>query len=244
MACYGQQLLESACSTLTPVVLLVSPRPPTCLWPLVSKSDNYPSSLLGAFALFELTYRLFLPLVYGMTGYGYTIVDGRVFHYARYLDWLVTTPLLLLDLGALAGISNEDALMLVILDILMILAGLAGGLTTGAASFWLWILGCTFFLPIIYDLAVTFRAKAKELGEAASSCYEKLFILTLVLWTAYPVVFFFAEYANTLPTTYEIGTYMVLDVTAKCVFGFILLTSRDGLEQATTGYAPVNGISV
>jgi bacteriorhodopsin len=175
-----------------------------------------------------------------MTGYGYTLVDGRVFHYARYLDWLVTTPLLLLDLGALAGISNEDALMLVFLDVLMVLSGLAGGLTSGAASLWMWILGCMFFLPIVYDLAITFRAKAKALGDAASACYEKLFVLTLVLWTAYPIVFYFAEYANTLSTTVEIGTYMVLDVTAKCVFGAILLTSRDSLEQATSGYSPIS----
>jgi bacteriorhodopsin len=167
------------------------------------------------------------------------MVDGRVFHYARYLDWLVTTPLLLLDLGALAGISTEDAIMLVILDILMVLAGLAGGLTTGSASLFMWILGCFFFVPIVYDLAVTFRVKAKAVGEAASACYEKLFLLTVVLWTAYPVVFYFAEYANVLPTTAEIGTYMVLDVTAKCVFGLILLTNRDSLEQATSGYAPV-----
>jgi bacteriorhodopsin len=162
------------------------------------------------------------------------MVVGRIFHYARYLDWLVTTPLLLLDLldlGALAGISSEDAIMLVILDILMVLASLAGGLTTGGASLFLWI---------VYDLAVTFRVKAKVVGEAASACYEKLFLLIVVLWTAYPVVFYFAEYANVLPTTAEIGTYMVLDVTAKCVsLGLILLTNRDSLEQATSGYAPV-----
>lgn len=172
------------------------------------------------------------------------MVNGRVFHYARYMDWLVTTPLLLLDLGALAGISTEDAIMLVILDILMVLSGLAGGLTTGAASLWMWVLGCVFFLPIVYDLAVTFRVKAKAVGEAASACYEKLFVLTVLLWTAYPIVFYFAEFANVLPTTTEIGTYMILDVTAKCVFGFILLTSRDSLEQATSGYAPVGGMTV
>jgi bacteriorhodopsin len=174
-----------------------------------------------------------------MTGHGYTVVDGRVFHYARYLDWLVTTPLLLLDLGALAGISNEDALMLVFLDVLMVLAGFAGGVSNKAtSSLWMWILGCIFFLPIVYDLAVTFRAKAKVVGDSASVCYDKLVVLTVLLWTAYPVVFYLGEHARILSTTAEIGTYMVLDVTAKCVFGFILLTSRDSLEQSITGYSP------
>jgi bacteriorhodopsin len=176
-----------------------------------------------------------------MTGHGYNIVDGRVFHYARYIDWLVTTPLLLLDLGALAGISAEDSFMLVILDVLMVLAGLAGGLSKGSAGLWMWTLGCIFFLPIVYDLAFTFRTKAKMVGDEAAKCYDKLVVLTVFLWTAYPAVFFFAEYAGTLSTTAEVGTYMVLDVSAKCVFGFILLTSHKSLQQESMGYSAPNG---
>jgi uncharacterized membrane protein len=121
-----------------------------------------------------------------MTGHGYKLVDGRVFHYARYIDWLVTTPLLLLDLGALAGISTEDSLMLVALDVLMVLCGFAGGLSKGNSSLVMWILGCAFFLPIVFDLAVTFRAKAKVVGAAASACYDKLVVLTVLLLPGLP----------------------------------------------------------
>ena len=40
-------------------------------------------------------------------GYGNIIRDdGRQFFYARYIDWAVTTPLLLLDLAGLAWISD------------------------------------------------------------------------------------------------------------------------------------------
>jgi bacteriorhodopsin len=168
-----------------------------------------------------------------MTGHGYKIVDGRVFHYARYIDWLVTTPLLLLDLGALAGLSTEDMLMLVALDVLMVLCGFAGGLSHGNSTIIMWVLGCAFFLPIVFDLAVTFRAKAKMVGAAESACYDKLVVLTVLLWTAYPVVFALGEYKEILSTTTEIGLYMGLDVSAKCVFGFVLLTSRKALEKET-----------
>jgi bacteriorhodopsin len=173
-----------------------------------------------------------------MTGHGYKLVDGRVFHYARYIDWLVTTPLLLLDLGALAGISIEDSLMLVALDVLMVLCGFAGGLSHGNSSLVMWILGCGFFLPIVFDLAVTFRAKAKVVSAAASVCYDKLVVLTVLLWTAYPVVFYLGEYKEIISTTTEIGLYMGLDVSAKCVFGFVLLTSRKALERDTQALIP------
>ena len=54
-------------------------------------------------------------------GFGLTEVpleSGRVVdvYWARYADWLFTTPLLLLDIGLLAGASNRDIGALVGLD--------------------------------------------------------------------------------------------------------------------------------
>lgn len=186
-----------------------------------------------------LCYDSFLLTTFIVIGYGATTVHGRIFHYARYLDWLVTTPLLLLDLAGLCQLDTESQIMLVVLDILMVLGGLGGGLVDGAACFWMWAIGCLFFVPIVYDLLFVFPAKAAAVGGAASTVYNKLMGLTVVLWTAYPVVFYFAEYANVLSTTAEILSYGILDVTAKCVFGFILLNARDALEQATSGYQPI-----
>ena len=173
------------------------------------------------------------------TGQGYSIVDGRIFYWVRYLDWLVTTPLLLMDLAALAGVSAEDTMMTVILDVLMILAGLAGGLTSGFPCFVLWVLGCIFFVPIVYDLAVTFRSKASAVGPEAGATYSKLTALTVIVWSAYPVVFFFAEYSGILSVSMEVLAYGIMDVTAKCLFGFILLTSRKSLEQGTAAYGTI-----
>jgi bacteriorhodopsin len=39
-----------------------------------------------------------------LSGQGWTAIAGcRQFFYARYVDWMITTPLLLLDLGLIAG---------------------------------------------------------------------------------------------------------------------------------------------
>jgi bacteriorhodopsin len=43
---------------------------------------------------------------------------------ARYVDWSLTTPLLLLDLGFLAGMSGGHIIMAIAADIIMILTGL------------------------------------------------------------------------------------------------------------------------
>ena len=48
----------------------------------------------------------------------------RQVFYARYIDWAITTPLLLIDLGLLAGISGAHLFIAIVADLIMILTGL------------------------------------------------------------------------------------------------------------------------
>jgi len=72
-----------------------------------------------------------------------TLRSGRDFLWARYADWAFTTPLLLIDLGLLAGVSLSEIYFIVLCDILMVVAGFAGAVSTGAYAAWpLFIFGC------------------------------------------------------------------------------------------------------
>jgi bacteriorhodopsin len=56
---------------------------------------------------------------------------SRVLHspkLCRYVDWALTTPLLLLDLALLAGLPWIDVLALLVVDEAMILTGAFAGL--------------------------------------------------------------------------------------------------------------------
>jgi bacteriorhodopsin len=48
----------------------------------------------------------------------------RQVYWARYIDWALTTPLLLLDLSLLANLSGANILVAVLADVIMILTGL------------------------------------------------------------------------------------------------------------------------
>ena len=48
----------------------------------------------------------------------------RQIYWARYVDWSLTTPLLLLDLAFLAGLSGGDMVVAVVADLIMVLTGL------------------------------------------------------------------------------------------------------------------------
>ncbi len=76
------------------------------------------------------------------TGGTATNVDGSIFYFGRYIDWVVTTPLLLLDLALLAlpNWRRNIGLIagLIVLDVFMILTGLVAGQSTSTfgAAFW------------------------------------------------------------------------------------------------------------
>jgi len=68
------------------------------------------------------------------TGSTATLVEGRIFYFGHYFDWLITTPLLLLDLAPLALPNWRRNLGpiagLIALDVSMILTGLLAGKST------------------------------------------------------------------------------------------------------------------
>merc|ERR1712070_429769 len=74
-------------------------------------------------------------------GYGATDVNGQQFFYARYVDWTLTTPLMLLDLillGHGAKAQVETICHVLAIDALMIIGGLIGALQGAwlTAIFW------------------------------------------------------------------------------------------------------------
>jgi len=173
------------------------------------------------------------------TGGGGSIVNApgkhaaREIYWARYADWLGTTPLLLLDLALLAGLSGVDIVLISIADVGMIVTGVAAALDNGIKSRWgLYTFSCLFFLWVLYGLIITGRRTSKLRGDRVSSAYVGLSLYTVLLWTAYPVVWALAEGTNFLSVDQEILAYAILDVAAKAVFGAALLYSHAAIAEA------------
>jgi bacteriorhodopsin len=162
--------------------------------------------------------------------------------WARYADWLFTTPLLLLDLALLAGANRQTIGTLVGLDVAMIVTGLMAALTnrgalglstSGVRIIW-WGVSCGFFLALLYLLLGTLsRNAARQPGEVGR-LFSTLRNLTAVLWTLYPIVWIIGtEGLGLISLGPETAAYAVLDLLAKVGFGFILIRSRSVIDQAT-----------
>lgn len=159
-------------------------------------------------------------------------------YWARYADWLFTTPLLLLDLGLLAGADRNTLGALIGLDAFMIITGLVGALTkVYTFRFVWWTVSTISFLFIIYYLFSVLSAKAANLDEDTQSTFTTLKWLVVILWSVYPVAWLIGTEGLGLVGLFgETLLFMILDVAAKVGFGFILLQSRAvmGLEEAPT----------
>jgi bacteriorhodopsin len=158
-------------------------------------------------------------------------------YWMRYVDWLLTTPLLLFDLALLAGADRDTIYRLVGLDVGMVVVGGAAavapvGQTVRLA---LWAVSSLFFVALLYVLANRLsRQAARQSGEVAA-LFSTLRNLVIVLWTAYPIVWIIGTESTIglIPLGVETAAFAVLDLSAKVGFGFILLRSRSVLDQVS-----------
>lgn len=174
------------------------------------------------------------------TGFGLTevVVGDRTLdiYWARYADWLVTTPLLLFDLALLAGADRNTIATLVGVDAFMIVTGLVAALTPDPTFriVW-WGISSGALLFLLYVLVGNLTMQARERPGDVGNLFQTLRNLTVALWVLYPVVWILGTESTLelVPLYWETAAFMVLDLSAKVGFGFLLLRSRNVLEQAT-----------
>lgn len=112
----------------------------------------------------------------------------REVYWARYVDWSVTTPLLLLDLCLLAGLAGANILVAVVADLIMILTGLFAAFTVESGPKWGWYaIACIAYLVVVYQLAVNGRGVVQNKDAKTATFFSAIAGFTLVLWTVYPV---------------------------------------------------------
>lgn len=167
------------------------------------------------------------------TGIGTITINGTEIFFARYADWVFTTPLLLLGLltvgfvataGGTAGRERSGLIGFVIgADILMIVTGFVAALRNGHDDKWLWYaISCTFFLLVLWAV----YGPAKEyVASEMKPLYTRLLMILTVLWLIYPVLWVLGtEGTSTLDMTGEIAVFAVIDVLAKVGFGILLVS--------------------
>ncbi|TNY24233.1 hypothetical protein DMC30DRAFT_413466 [Rhodotorula diobovata] len=159
----------------------------------------------------------------------------RSIWYARYIDWTITTPLLLLELALTTALPLSQVFGLIFFDIVMIITGLLGALTPTRYKWGFFTFGCVAMLWIFWVLAVPARKSASHLGTDFHRTYTSSALMLCVLWLVYPVIWAVCDGGNVITPTSEMVAYGVLDLLAKPVFSFIHVMQLSRLDYARLG---------
>jgi len=163
-------------------------------------------------------------------GQGDVTVNGKEVFAARYIDWTLTTPLLLLGLLTLGlagakrkGIGSFIAGVLAA-DVFMIATGLMASLSSSDTHKWVWyVVSCMAFLGVVYAIWGPVKKAASEIG--VGDLYNKLAGLLTGLWFIYPVLWVIGtEGTGAISLKAEVAVFAAIDLLAKVGFGLMLVS--------------------
>lgn len=186
-------------------------------------------------------------------GLGDLSVADTTVQSARYIDWLVTTPMLLVSLGLIAlpsNVKNRISILstLVFLDVYMVVTGFVATLADNSAR-WMWYAASTAaFLGILFLLFGKVSVTAKKVGgKKVYKVYTGLSIYLSLLWLAYPLVWLFGvSGVGGLSFVDENAYYTILDLLAKVGFGLLLVWNVKKLSvhvKASDGEGTIDALA-
>jgi bacteriorhodopsin len=168
----------------------------------------------------------------------FTFVDGSYVQKGapfnegyRYVDWLLTVPLLLAELVIVLKLAKNTTRSLItrlgIAAIAMILLGYPGEIAAADSSTRT-IFGILSTLPFLYILFVLFVELGKSLDrqtEQVRKIVNGLRFMVLVIWGVYPLAYIAPSIISdeaTAEVVRQVG-YSLADILAKPLFGLFIL---------------------
>jgi bacteriorhodopsin len=164
---------------------------------------------------------------------GKVLLDGSqdAFNEAyRYVDWLLTVPLLLVEVIAVLALAKEVSrsliMRLVPASAAMIALGYPGEISSDQNTQVMY--GVLSTLPFIYILYVLFVELGKSLERQPAGVAEtigRLRLLLIATWGVYPIAYIFNIVGDATASSFvtvQVG-YTIADILAKCVFGLTIL---------------------
>lgn len=165
----------------------------------------------------------------------------------RYVDWLLTVPLLLLELILVMRLSPGETarkgVTLGVLAAIMVILGYPGEISNDNGTRWIWwALAMIPFVIILYTLFVGLRDSISKQPEQVRGMVSAARWITVISWCFYPVVFIFPmlglSSGGGAMTGVQVG-YTIADIVAKAAFGvfiYIIAARKSEAEYGAAGH--------
>ena len=168
----------------------------------------------------------------------------------RYMDWLLTVPLLLIEIIFCCNLAPDEIVKkswaLGVSSGLMIALGYPGEMIIEgdqlSVRFMFWVAAMVPFLYVVYTLLVGLKdAIASEGNPKVASMLTQVCYATVISWCTYPVVYLFPMLGFEGPQAViaiQLG-YCVSDIISKCGVGFLIynitITKSAALNNSLLG---------
>ncbi|MCT2536507.1 bacteriorhodopsin [Aquibacillus koreensis] len=194
---------------------------------------------------YEYVIAIFIPCWSGTAymsialGQGFLEMNERTIYFARYLDWVVTTPLLLLALSLTAMFykkQKDKAIIgsLIGADVFMILTGLIADFSEGAQKYIWYSLGVIALVIILYIIWYPLRQIATTSSEELGKHYTRTALYLTLFWIAYPTVWLLGPSGLGLTQSIvDLLAFIILPIFSKVGFSILDLAGlrRLGLTK-------------
>ena len=158
------------------------------------------------------------------------IATGETPTVYRYIDWLITVPLLMIEfyliLRAIANVSSGIFWRLTIGTLIMLIGGYAG--EAGYMNVWLgFVIGMVGWFYILYEIFAGEAGKlsAEQAPESVKSAFSTMRWIVTIGWAIYPLGYFYGYLATGDPASSADSLnviYNLADVLNKIAFGVII----------------------
>ena len=159
----------------------------------------------------------------------------------RYVDWLLTVPLQIIEffliLSAIAVVRASLFWRLLIASLVMLIAGYIGEVEQGGLLWPMFILGTLAWVYIIYEIFVGEASKinASSGTVASKKAFNALRLIVTVGWAIYPIGYILGYTGSASPDMLNL-VYNLADFVNKIAFGVVIwaaATSSDANESAS-----------
>lgn len=163
---------------------------------------------------------------------GYTATGKPFNDFYRYADWLLTVPLLMVELVAVLALAKVESSKLLtrlaVAAALMIALGYPGEAAIGTGNdtvVWVWFVAS--MLPFLYIMATLFGTLTRATQTQPENVRSLLALARLVVvvtWSFYPIAYVIGALGASSGagrTAIQVG-YTLADLTAKAGFGLVI----------------------
>merc|ERR1712115_386883 len=158
----------------------------------------------------------------------------------RYVDWLLTVPLLLIELILVMGLPAAETVSkcwrLGVASAAMVALGYPGEIQDNPSGRWMWwFFAMIPFCYVVMELVTGLNEATSKQPANAQGLVTAARYLTVVSWLTYPGVYIIKMLgiSGTMATAAEQIGYSIADVVAKAVFGVLIWAIAAAKTEAT-----------